>query len=175
MKNIALKITFSFLAAVLCASVLATEEQSQPSGNKNVAIGPEVQGCRLEVSTTNRMYRVGEPIVLTASLQNLSSNMVGIPLGEQGYSIKVIGPDGRSVPGTEFRAKVWAQRHYRGQGLGPGQSLAVCFPLPLLFAMTNAGEYSIDVSRAVVRSADMDDVAWVPSTPLRLKLGGVSH
>jgi hypothetical protein len=138
-----------------------------------MAVGPETNGFRLALSVTNTAFVFGETVHLTVSLQNVSTNASSIWVSQDDYSFKVVGPDGKTCPVTELGNAILHPRGFsnpHGEVLSPGQTLAICIPLNSVFAMTNAGLYTVTASRAVPGKIDQGGCVWVPSAALKISI-----
>jgi len=124
---------------------LSADEPAVSKDNINRVVGREVEGFRLAISTTNNVFQLGQPIHLSISIQNVTTNRSVLPITERNLSFEAIGPEGRSVPETELGAKILHPtifRSFSGELVLPGRSLVSDTDLTTLFFMTNAGEYS---------------------------------
>jgi hypothetical protein len=131
-------------------------------------IGPVVDGFQLSIGTTNDVFQISQEIDLEVQIKNISTNTRPIKVQDSlmNYEFKIIGPNGFKTVPTELGERVLhpvSLYHQSGQYLTSGQSFRQVIPLNQVFAMTNAGEYSIQVWR------DTYDKA-VSAGPLKIRL-----
>lgn len=141
----------------------------EPSSNEkiNSATGSEVEGLKLTISTTNKVFQLGQPIHLSISLQNVTTNNLVVPTTGQIMSVEVIGPDGKAVQETAFGTKMLHPTifvsHF-SESLSPDQNLRMGAGLTAWFCITNSGEYTVTVLREIAKTKH------ISAGPLKIRI-----
>jgi len=142
---------FAFAIVYGLANVMAAKDAIE-SNSWNVITGTATNEFELVIHTTNNVFVVGGRIELQMELRNISSNTLAVKVqdGLMNYSFHVIGKEGNEVPLTE-KGNEWLHPvrlyHQSVEILASGQTFSQLVPLEQMFALTNEGEYTIDVSR----------------------------
>jgi hypothetical protein len=163
------------LAALLFwGSVRASYTQPISSNGMSYSVsGPEVEGYRLTISTSNTTYAAGQFVPLAISVENLSTNasVIRERSGYWCYSFQVTGPGGSPAAITGYGTNAL---HPMGGGrnspvqVPAGKSYTAHAALNLLFNLTNTGEYTVTVSRQVPKRKGPYQEVWVRSGPLKI-------
>ena len=144
--------TLKILFSLLTACNLLAGENTNEQGQLQVVLGPNTSGFQLKLTTTNKIFALGQPVEMTVSLKNISTNrtIVNVGDGYMNYSFKIIGPDGKMVQPTIYGKRLLhptALYHQSIENLAPNESITAPIHLNALFAMTNLGQYVISASR----------------------------
>jgi hypothetical protein len=135
----------------------------------------ELQGQAISIKTKKAVFVPGEPIILTISLKNVSTNdieIVGPILA--GYDIEVLGPTGEKVPLT-----LYGKMRFENSRLGsravnmlkPGTDFSLEVNLSRLFDMTLRGKYIVSAQSVVGRAqGDTRVVLKVTSNKVNLNV-----
>jgi hypothetical protein len=141
--------TAQFALATLTAA--ATGSEPPTTNSPTTALGPEVAGLRI---------------------LNTSTNETMVPVNSfLSYTLTLIGPDGKSVPASEFGERVLHPMFYSSQGMGlpPGQTYTFYAPITDMFQITNPGDYAVTVAMRLRGQVGTNGLA-VPSAPLTLRI-----
>lgn len=127
--------------------------QLTANGAEELSGVPEY-GFQLTLSVTTNIFQLNKPMMLRISLQNVSTNDLSVDVDDDlfDYTFTITGHEEKDVLVTEMGEKwlhpaVFYNRSF--DILPPGQKLTDTIPLNLLFSMTNAGEYTINVTRRI--------------------------
>lgn len=137
--------------------------------------GPEAEGYKFTISTTNNAFKLGQQVMLFTSLQNISSTNSGVRVwdGFWNYSFQITGPEGKPVRETMLGTKILrpaAQYHVSWETVPVGTSHERVVPLDLMYEMTNVGEYLITASREVPKKTNQQESVWLPSGSLKIRI-----
>jgi hypothetical protein len=140
-------------------------------------VSPLVEDYRLIVSTTNTLFRTNQPLELTISLQNVSTNEthIGVAIGlALYYSITVTDPHGKALDPNEvgWHFLVPPLLTTGSEKIGPGNSYVVQLQLDWMFDFKEPGKYSVTVSRSVPTRNDPQKKVSVTCPPLKFQILG---
>ncbi len=165
-----------FISGVI--AVLSHVLLGQPSGltpTSNSVSGPVTEGFRLSIVLSNTVVQLGEKVFATISLKNVSTNIGRFPFydGYSNYRFDLKDAHGQKVAPTKIGLmllEAGAKYHTGFQQLQPGQTYDMPAWLSEIFHMTNAGDYTLSVSREVYKQQESVERVWVPAGPLRFTI-----
>ena len=167
--------TFAALLATLLQVGPANKLCGQPISSNATsfsASGPEVEGYRLTISTSNSTYAVGQFVPLSISLENLSTNASEVSAGSgfMYHSFQVTAPSGLCASMTGYGTNALYPQGYRitWAQVPAEKSYTRYAALNLLFNLTNTGDYSVMVSRQVPTRTGPYKEVWVRAGPLKI-------
>jgi hypothetical protein len=167
-----------FLAAILSNGDLSADRMGEARQGAETgcvsSLGPEVAGCRLELSVKKKEYLADEPIALFITLHNTSTNeaIVSWRTDYGNYRFTIIDSTGNTVPlsPSGVNRKFRAQCSIFGTTLPPGDQFKNGIYLNAHYEMTNTGSYTVTVSQEVRPKGGTGQRAWVPSAPLAITI-----
>ncbi len=167
-------------AACITGAIIAFSSSSlgQPNGLQNTTnsvSGPETEGFRLTIVPSNTVVQLEEKVFATISLKNVSTNIGRFPFydGYSNYRFDLKDAHGQKVAPTKIGLmllEAGAKYHTGFQQLQPGQTYDMPAWLSEIFHMTNAGDYTLSVSREVYKQQESVERVWVPAGPLRFTI-----
>jgi hypothetical protein len=117
--------------------------------------GPITDGFQISIATDNPAYQLGNPIVVSVLLRNVS----GQPLWfsqtdmEADYDIEIAGSDGKAAPLTPYGQRIHALDrpilHAYDVTLKPAESIEHTLALDKLYDVRRADVYNVRVTRKV--------------------------
>jgi len=155
---------------MLPTSLLADSLNSEEK-DKNIAVGQEMEGYRLVISTGSAIFTNGQDIVINVSLINKSTNDVTIPTTYLiYYKVKISEASGNEVPMTDWGKEMFSSspNHRLIQHLSSGDAYTMPIALKPLFQINKPGEYTITVSRFISKHGDKPSGTWISSAPLKV-------
>jgi len=121
--------TLAFVVAILtggalCLSGFSARASSEPSEAVNAAWGRSANGLRCSISLSETKLRVGDPLVVTARLQNVSDKPVTIiyhmPSCYEGERLAIEAASGEQIKGYQSGIADWLSAKPPLELIGPG-------------------------------------------------------
>jgi hypothetical protein len=170
-----MKIAACFTAAIIAFSGASLGQPNGLTPTSNSVSGPVTEGFQLSIVLSNTVVQLNEKVFATISLRNASTNIGRFPFYDAyaNYRFDLRDAHGQKVAPTEIGQKLLnarAEFHTGSQRLQPGQTYEMPASLSEMFHMTNAGDYTVSVSREVRKRGDTQETVWVSAGPLRFTI-----
>jgi hypothetical protein len=138
---------------ILALSGVASAGAPAQSDAPVLILGEPVGGVRLGAAFERETGVAGEPVIVLVSTWNGGEAPAPIHVIHYvfEYSFELMGPDGKPAPPTRFGRSVFTPNRFsaRVAYLHPGQVELKRLPLGRLFDMSEAGTYTVVVSRTL--------------------------
>jgi hypothetical protein len=117
--------------------------------------GPITEGFQLSVAADKETYRLGNPVVMSVLVRNVSGRPLGFTQSDPqiDYDVECVGSDGKIAPlttyGQRFHGSESVIIHAGGVRLKPAESFEHVLPLDKLYDVSRVGMYNVTVTRKV--------------------------
>jgi hypothetical protein len=139
--------------------------------------GEPVQGVRLSLGISNTARLVGESIVASATMSNITDRPIDFPLDStlRVFGLSVVSVDGATVPLTDYgrRMSQGTPTAINEERLSPQKVLIMGYDLGRAFDMTKPGKYLVTARYRIPKPKDTN-MAYVVSNTVTIGVAAAS-
>jgi hypothetical protein len=140
--------------------------------------GPTVQGLTLSISISNATSLVGEPIIASVAMRNVTNTPSVFPLTfpPACFALSVVRANEAAVPPSDYARRVLLGSggvNTMKWGLGPNEALKLRYPLDRAYDLTEPGEYLV-TARYVIFNPRTTNSVYLISNTVTVKVAAAS-